>query len=80
LSTLFRLHRVDDFHGLEAHARDALEQINHLFLSVRIAELIDLFAQADKALEATLRETLTRETLGFSSEDRAEQEEHDGRD
>jgi hypothetical protein len=32
----------------------------------RIAELIDLFAQADTVLEATLRETLTREALGFA--------------
>jgi hypothetical protein len=32
----------------------------------RIAELIDLFAQADIVLEATLHETLTREALGFA--------------
>jgi hypothetical protein len=32
----------------------------------RIAELIDLFAQADIVLEATLNETLTREALGFA--------------
>ena len=31
----------------------------------RIAELIDLFAEADIVLESTLRETLTREALGF---------------
>jgi type ISP restriction-modification system protein/N-6 DNA methylase len=31
----------------------------------RIAELIDLFAQADIVLEATLHETLTREALGL---------------
>ena len=31
----------------------------------RIAELIDLFAEADIVLEATLRESLTREALGF---------------
>jgi predicted helicase len=31
----------------------------------RIAELIDLFAQADIVLEATLQETLTREALGL---------------
>lgn len=32
----------------------------------RIAELIDLFAEADIVLEATLRETLTREALGLA--------------
>lgn len=32
----------------------------------RIAELIDLFAEADRVLEATLNETLTREALGFA--------------
>lgn len=32
----------------------------------RIAELIDLFAQADIVLEATLQETLTREALGLA--------------
>jgi hypothetical protein len=31
----------------------------------RIAELIDLFAEADNVLDATLRDTLTREALGF---------------
>lgn len=31
----------------------------------RIAELIDLFAEADIVLEATLQESLTREALGF---------------
>lgn len=31
----------------------------------RIAELVDLFAEADIVLEATLRQTLTREALGF---------------
>ena len=31
----------------------------------RIAELIDLFAEADIVLEATLHETLTREALGL---------------
>ena len=31
----------------------------------RIAELIDLFAEADTVLVATLHETLTREALGF---------------
>jgi hypothetical protein len=34
----------------------------------RIAELIDLFAKADIVLEAALRESLTREALGFSRE------------
>ncbi len=33
----------------------------------RIAELIDLFAQADIVLEATLHETLTREALGLAA-------------
>ncbi len=32
----------------------------------RIAELIDLFAQADTVLEATLNESLTREALGLA--------------
>lgn len=40
----------------------------------RIAELIDLFAEADIVLNATLRETLTREALGF------EPVEHDAND
>ncbi len=31
----------------------------------RVAELIDLFAEADIVLEATLRDSLTREALGF---------------
>ncbi|MHB1111127.1 MAG: hypothetical protein ACYCZU_12535 [Devosia sp.] len=31
----------------------------------RIAELIDLFAEADIVLEATLRETLSREALAL---------------
>jgi hypothetical protein len=31
----------------------------------RVAELIDHFARADTVLEATLRETLTREALGL---------------
>lgn len=35
----------------------------------RIAELIDLFGQADIVLEATLQETLTREALGFADEE-----------
>ncbi len=33
----------------------------------RIAELIDLFAEADIVLEATLHETLTREALGLDA-------------
>ncbi|GIL03062.1 MAG: hypothetical protein BroJett030_29610 [Alphaproteobacteria bacterium] len=33
----------------------------------RIAELIDLFAEADTVLESTLQETLTREALGFAA-------------
>ena len=33
----------------------------------RIAELIDLFAEADIVLEATLRETMTREALGLEA-------------
>lgn len=40
----------------------------------RIEELIDLFAEADIVLEATLRETLTREALGVEPR---EQEAHD---
>jgi predicted helicase len=43
----------------------------------RIAELIDLFVQADTVLQATLQETLTREVLGLVA---AEQEPNDGRD
>ena len=43
----------------------------------RIAELIDLFAEADIVLEATLQEALTREALGL---DPIEQDAHDGRD
>jgi hypothetical protein len=35
----------------------------------RIAELLDLFAQADIVLDATLRETLSREALGLGSEE-----------
>jgi hypothetical protein len=41
----------------------------------RVAELIDLFAQADIVLETTLRESLTREALGFGLE---EQQANDG--
>ncbi|MGH6924966.1 MAG: type ISP restriction/modification enzyme, partial [Propylenella sp.] len=41
----------------------------------RIAELIELFAEADTVLAATLHETLTREALGFDS---ARQEPDDG--
>jgi hypothetical protein len=36
-------------------------------VSSRIAELIDLFAEADIVLEATLRETLPREALAFDA-------------
>ena len=43
----------------------------------RIAELIDLFAQADIVLEATLHETLTREALGLGP---GGQDADDGRD
>jgi predicted helicase len=43
----------------------------------RIAELIDLFAQADIVLEATLHQTLTREALGFGAQG---QDKDDGRD
>lgn len=42
----------------------------------RIAELIDLFTQADIVLEATLHETLTREALGLVA---VEHEANDGR-
>jgi uncharacterized protein YjeT (DUF2065 family) len=41
----------------------------------RIAELIDLFAEADIVLEATLQETLTREALGLEP---AGQDANDG--
>jgi len=41
----------------------------------RIAELIDLFAEADIVLEATLQETLTREALGLNP---VEQDANDG--
>jgi predicted helicase len=43
----------------------------------RIAALIDLFDKADIVLEATLKETLTREALGL---DLVEQDANDGRD
>ena len=43
----------------------------------RIAELIDLFAQADMVLAATLQETLTREALGFGP---VREDADDGRD
>ncbi len=43
----------------------------------RIAELIDLFAQADIVLEATIQDSLTREALGF---DLAGHEANDGSD
>ena len=36
----------------------------------RVAELIDLFAEADIVLEATLHDTLSREALGLEREDR----------
>ena len=44
-------------------------------ISGRIAELIDLFAEADMVLETTLHETLTREALGFAP---AGQDANDG--
>jgi hypothetical protein len=34
-------------------------------VAARIAELIDLFSQADTVLETTLADTLTRDALGF---------------
>jgi predicted helicase len=43
----------------------------------RIAELIDLFAEADNVLKATLRATLSREALGFAP---AGQDANDGTD
>ncbi len=43
----------------------------------RIAELIDLFAEADTILDATLHESLTREALGFAS---IEPQANDGSD
>jgi hypothetical protein len=36
-------------------------------VAARIAELIDLFAQADTVLDTTLSDTLTREALGFGA-------------
>ncbi len=47
----------------------------------RVAELIDLFAQADIVLEGALHETLTREALGLGAtgqEAATEQESNDG--
>ncbi len=43
----------------------------------RIVELVDLFAEADIVLEATLHETLTREALGLAP---LAQDANDGRD
>jgi hypothetical protein len=43
----------------------------------RIAELVDLFAQADNVLMATLQETLTRNALGFAAADGQERERQD---
>ena len=40
----------------------------------RVAELIDLFGAADKVLEATLHETLSREALGLQLIERAADE------
>jgi hypothetical protein len=40
----------------------------------RIAELIDLFSEADTVLASTLRESLTREALGL---DTTEPDAHD---
>jgi hypothetical protein len=36
-------------------------------VAARVAELIDLFAEADTVLESTLADTLTREALGFGT-------------
>ncbi len=38
----------------------------------RIAELLALFAEADNVLDATLRESLSREALGFGPEEQQE--------
>jgi hypothetical protein len=46
-------------------------------VATRIAELIDLFAQADTVLETTLADTLTREALGFGP---LEEDADDGTD
>jgi hypothetical protein len=46
-------------------------------VAARIAELIDLFAQADTVLESTLAVTLTREALGFGAQ---EEDGDDGTD
>ena len=40
----------------------------------RVAELIALFDEADIVLEATLRDTLSREALGLEREDRGADE------
>ena len=53
---------------------ELVEQIRDIV--ARIAELIDLFGQADNVLEATLADCLTREALGFGDEET----EDDGQD
>jgi hypothetical protein len=53
--------------------RDARYRVRELRdICGRIAELIDLFAEADIVLEATLHETLSREALGFGRESQEE--------
>jgi hypothetical protein len=42
-SSLFHPHLIDDPHRLDAHARDALEEINHRFLVIREAVGVELF-------------------------------------
>ncbi|NRD88707.1 hypothetical protein C8024_03340 [Sphingopyxis sp. BSNA05] len=46
---------------------ELVEQIRDI--AARIAELIDLFDQADNVLESTLVDCLTREALGFGEEE-----------
>lgn len=53
---------IDDRVGLPADFNLVRELRD---VAARIAELIDLFAQADTVLETTLADTLTREVLGF---------------
>jgi len=49
-----------------------VEQIRDI--AARIAELIDLFGQADNVLEETLADCLTREALGFGDEGEADEQ------
>ena len=44
MSTFFSAHGFDDLHRLDAHARDALEKIDHLLLVIREAIGVELLA------------------------------------